>query len=136
MSSWQRNDWNQQQWGRGHGWGFGGWMFFPLVMFAGAFFMLFLLLKTGLWIPLLLIGLLFYFFSPMRSRGWGQWGRRWSHNAREWSQRWQSEGWGGRDWGWGGSCDDAPNAADEKAKRETSDTTEPPRRSSGGIDYV
>ncbi|MBK8024199.1 MAG: hypothetical protein IPK19_22885 [Chloroflexi bacterium] len=146
--------WHHQGWG-GHGWGhrrgfgpwmFGGFMFAPLLMLAGFLFLVFFIFKTGLWIPLLLLGALFYFFSPMRRGwnrgGWEDWGRRWESRANEWRQRWESEGgknwqgWSGKGWGWG--CEgNAEAASDEKAKRTAdSEATivegEKPKR----VDYV
>ncbi|MCK6579989.1 MAG: hypothetical protein L6Q98_18005 [Anaerolineae bacterium] len=131
--------WGGRGWGhRGWGWGFGGLMFAPFLMLAGFFFVLFLLFKTGLWIPLLLIGALFFFFSPMRRKGWEHWGQRWESRANAWRQRWEAEGgkggweqWGGRGWRWG--CeDDAETTAGDNPKHESGMTGEKPKRD----DYV
>ena len=58
----------------GMGWGRPfGFMLMPFFALFVGFFMLMLLFKTGLWIPLLLIGAFFFFFRPwsMGRRGWG-----------------------------------------------------------------
>jgi len=57
------------------GYGSRGWrgrgMFFPpFVPLLLGVFVLFLLIKSGLWLPLLVLGLVFWRFSPMRRR-WG-----------------------------------------------------------------
>jgi hypothetical protein len=46
-------------------------MFFPpFVPLLLGLFVLFLVIKSGLWLPLLVLGLVFWMVSPMRRRWW------------------------------------------------------------------
>ena len=51
----QRGEWGHHSWGRPH-----GFFFFPPLMFLFGFFLLFALFHTGLWVPLLFVGLFFW----------------------------------------------------------------------------
>lgn len=55
-------------WGHGRGWGrhcHGS----PIGLFLGLF-ILFAILKSGLWLPLLGLGMMFFVFAQMNGRGW------------------------------------------------------------------
>ena len=58
----QAVNWEQRgEWGQ-HGWGHhrGGFFFFPPFAILFGLFILFAIFKTGLWIPLLFVGLFFW----------------------------------------------------------------------------
>ena len=55
------------------GWRGRGMFFPPFVPLLLGVFVLFLVIKSGLWLPLLVLGLVFWLFSPMR--------RRWGHGG-------------------------------------------------------
>lgn len=65
------------------GYGPRGWhgMFLPpFVPLLLGLFVLFLVIKSGLWLPLLVLGLVFWMFSPMR--------RRWHGGFRPMDRNW------------------------------------------------
>ena len=82
----QREDWGHHGWGRPH-----GFFFFPPLMLLFGLFILFAIFKTGLWIPLLLIGL---FFAATRHHRHGH------HEFRR--EMWEKRKRGGYGPMWGG----------------------------------
>jgi hypothetical protein len=59
------------QFGEGfRGWRRGGVFFPPLLPLLIGVFVLFLIIQSGLWFPLLLIGIVVWIFSPLRRRWW------------------------------------------------------------------
>lgn len=48
------------------GWHGRGMFFLPIVPLLLGLFVLFLVIKSGLWLPLLVLGLVFWMFSPIR----------------------------------------------------------------------
>lgn len=91
-----------------------GFMLLPIFALFFGLFMLMLLFKTGLWIPLLLIGAFFFFFRPM-SRG-GKTPEEWSTFRQNMREKMKNE------WrGWN-NCETPDTVVVEKPKR--SDTTE------------
>jgi len=90
--------------------------FFPFVPMLFGLFVLFLIFKTGLWLPLLLIGAFMFFVRPrmMGRGGMGQW-----------------NGMNRGDW----------HAMREKMKREwtqgeVTESPDKPKRGNDGIEYV
>jgi hypothetical protein len=99
----ERGDWGHHGWGRPH-----GFFFFPPFALLFGFFLLFALFHTGLWVPLLFVGLFF-------------WATRHHHRVqhlREFRQRMVEKrkhgpyGYGPMWGGWG------PDEAEEKAKHD------------------
>ena len=100
--NWQRRgDWGHDGWGGHHmhhrgGWGthrmhhHGGFFIAPFFMLAFGMFLLFMVFKSGLWIPLLVVGSIFW---AMKHHHWhnGEWGGGW-HDKRK---RGYGPMWGG-----------------------------------------
>lgn len=88
----QSHAWRQ----RHHGWGRGGMRVFPFFGLLPLFFglaVLFFIFKTGLWIPLLLIGAFVFFAASRKMSGWcdtnrGEWDGMREKMKNEWRQ-WQ-----------------------------------------------
>lgn len=92
-------------WNGHHGWGRHRGFFPPLALLFGLF-VLFFIFKTGLWLPLLLLGGFLWVMPAMR-RYWHEGGRE---QMREWGEKAKRE--------WESST---PNW-DDKPKRKTDDT--------------
>ena len=109
--------WEHHHHGGHHHHGMGrGMFFFPFVPMLFGLFVLFLIFKTGLWLPLLLIGAFMFFVRPrmMGRGGMGQW-----------------NGMNRGDW----------HAMREKMKREwtqgeVTESPDKPKRGNDGIEYV
>lgn len=146
MSSWseKQTGWDHHGWDGHHK----GFFFAPPLFLIGGLLLLLVIFSSGLWVPLLVIGALFYFFSP-RSHAWRhegrkwakEWGQRWNSeewkqrwNSDEWKQRWNAEGWGK---GWGCGVESRV-ASEEKPKRDPAEAAyrEPSKRKNDGNEYV
>jgi hypothetical protein len=80
--------------GQHHGWGGhrGGWFFPPFAVFLSIFLFV-AIVKTGLWLPLLLIGLFMWGVPVMRRCQADGWPRDWS--PEKWKRDWDVQPYAG-----------------------------------------
>jgi hypothetical protein len=85
-----------------------GFFFFPPFAFFFGLFVLFMLFKTGIWIPLLIGGLIFAAMRHHHRHEFGGWEKRKHGHAwhRDWHQEWRGD--------WDSNDDDTP----QKPKRD------------------